>query len=76
MSEDSMAGTAVVYVEDRIEDRPRLEASTSGVAWPAVIGGAFAAVALSLILVALGSGLGLASVSPWYNAGVSATTFT
>ncbi len=76
MSEASMAGTAVVYVEDRAEDRPPLEASTSGVAWPAIVGGAFAAVALSLILLALGSGLGLASVSPWYNAGVSATTFT
>jgi hypothetical protein len=76
MSEDSMAGTAVVYVEDRVEDRPPIEGSTSGVAWPAILGGAFAAVALSLILLALGSGLGLASVSPWYNAGVSATTFT
>jgi hypothetical protein len=76
MSGDSIAGTAVVYVEDRMADRPRLEALTSGVAWPAIIGGAFAAVALSLILLALGSGLGLASVSPWSNAGVSATTFT
>jgi hypothetical protein len=76
MPQDSMADTAVVYVEGRMDDRPRLEASTSGVAWTAIIGGAFAAVALSLILLALGSGLGLASVSPWYNAGVSATTFT
>lgn len=42
-----------------------LEAPTSGVAWPAIIGGAFAAAALSLILLALGSGFGLASVSPW-----------
>ena len=72
MSESSMAGTTVVYVEDK----PPREASTSGVAWPAIIGGAFAAAALSLVLLALGSGLGLASVSPWYNAGVSATTFT
>ncbi len=71
-----MTDTALVYVEDRMGDRPPLEASTSGVAWPAIIGGAFAAAALSLILLALGSGLGLASVSPWYNAGVSATTFT
>ena len=31
-------------------------ASTSGVAWPAIIGGAFAAASLSLILLALGSG--------------------
>jgi hypothetical protein len=67
-----MAGTAGVYVEDR---QPP-EASTSGVAWPAIIGGAFAAAALLLILLALGSGFGLASVSPWSNSGASATTFT
>jgi hypothetical protein len=51
------------------------EASTSAVAWQAIIGGAFAAAALSLILLALGSGFGLASVSPWPNSGASATTF-
>jgi hypothetical protein len=72
MPESATAGTAGVYAEDR---HP-LEASTSGVAWPAIIGGAFAAAALSLILLALGSGLGLASVSPWPNSGASATTFT
>ena len=72
MPEVLMVGTADVYAENR----PPLEASTSGVAWPAIIGGAFAAVALSLILLALGSGLGLASVSPWSNSGASATTFT
>ena len=53
-----------------------MEASTSGVAWPAIVGGAFAAASLSLILLALGSGFGLASVSPWANSGASATTFT
>ena len=53
-----------------------LESSTSGVAWPAIIGGAFAAAASSLILLALGSGFGLASVSPWSNSGASLTTFT
>ena len=67
-----MVETVGVYVEDR---NP-LEAATSGVAWPAIIGGAFAAAALSLILLALGSGFGLASVSPWSNTGASATTFT
>lgn len=67
-----MVETVGVYVEDR---NP-LEAATSGVAWPAIIGGAFAAAALSLILLALGSGFGLASVSPWSNSGASATTFT
>jgi hypothetical protein len=67
-----MVETVGVYVEDRTP----LEAATSGVAWPAIIGGAFAAAALSLILLALGSGFGLASVSPWSNTGASATTFT
>src|SRR5450631_3480611 len=53
-----------------------VEASTSAVSWPAIIAGAFVSAALSLILLALGSGLGLASVSPWPNSGASATTFT
>jgi len=43
------------------------ESSSSGVSWAAVIGGAFVAAALSLILLALGTGLGLSSVSPWSN---------
>jgi hypothetical protein len=49
-------------------------AVSSGVAWDAVIGGAFVAAALSLILLALGAGLGLSSVSPWSNTGASAAT--
>jgi hypothetical protein len=50
------------------------ESSASAISWGAVIGGAFVAAALSLILLALGSGLGLSSVSPWENAGASAQT--
>ena len=49
--------------------------TVSAVSWGAIIGGAFVIVAVSLILIALGSGLGLASVSPWPNSGVSVTTF-
>jgi hypothetical protein len=49
--------------------------TASAVSWGAIIGGAFVIVAVSLILIALGSGLGLASVSPWPNSGVSVTTF-
>ena len=49
------------------------EASLSGVSWAAVFGGAFVAAAISLILLALGAGIGLSSVSPWSNAGVSAS---
>jgi len=48
----------------------------SAASWQAIIAGAFVAVAVSLILLALGSGLGFASVSPWSDRGVSATTFT
>lgn len=50
------------------------EARGSGVSWPAVIAGAFVAAALSLILLALGAGLGFSSVSLWSNVGASAST--
>ena len=72
MPEVLMVDTTGVYAEN---ERP-VETSTSGVAWPAIIGGVFAAIALTLILLALGSGFGLASVSPWFGFGASATTFT
>ena len=38
--------------------------------WGAIIAGAVVAAAVSLILLVLGSGLGLAVVSPWSNSGV------
>jgi hypothetical protein len=50
------------------------EAHSSGISWPAVIGGAFTAAALSLILLTLGTGLGFSSVSPWSGMGASAST--
>ena len=50
--------------------------SQSAVSWAAIIGGALAAVAITLLLVALGSGIGLSSVSPWSALNPSATTFT
>ena len=56
------------------ETSVRNEAHSSGVSWAAVMGGAFVAAALSLILLALGAGLGLSSVSPWSNVGASAST--
>ena len=49
------------------------EASSSGISWAAVIGGAFVAAAISLILLALGTGVGLSSVSPWSGAGAAAS---
>jgi hypothetical protein len=48
----------------------RNEAQSSGVSWAAVLAGGFVAAAM---LLALGSGIGLSAVSPWSNAGASAT---
>jgi hypothetical protein len=58
------------------DQRPVAESATTGVAWPAVIAGAFASMALAVLLVTLASGLGLASVSPWANSGASRATVT
>jgi hypothetical protein len=52
-----------------------MEEAKSAASWPSIIAGAFVAAASSLILVALGSGLGFASISPWPNRGVSITAF-
>ena len=41
------------------------ESSKSAVSWPAVIGGAVAATAVTVVLSALGGGVGLGSVSVW-----------
>src|ERR1700733_10558809 len=49
----------------------RNEASTSGVSWAAIASGAFVTAALFLALLALGTGVGLSSLSPWPNAGAS-----
>jgi hypothetical protein len=54
----------------------RMEPSKSAVSWDAVIAGAVTGVATSLILLAVGAGMGLSSVSPWANIGASLTTLT
>ena len=46
----------------------------SAVSWGAVIAGAVGAAAISLVLFELGTGLGMAAISPWAKDGVSATT--
>jgi hypothetical protein len=46
----------------------------SAVAWGAIFAGAAVAAAMSLILLMLGTGFGLSSVSPWAFDGVSAAT--
>jgi hypothetical protein len=47
----------------------------SAVSWPAVFAGATGAAALSLILLVLGTGLGLAAASPWINSAPDAGPF-
>jgi hypothetical protein len=56
-----------------VEPVAQNEAYTSGVSWAAVMAGAFAASALSLILLALGTGVGLSAASPWSNMGATAS---
>ena len=52
------------------------EASSSAVSWAAIFAGAFAALALTVVLTSLGTGLGLTTISPWPNSGASVTAFT
>ncbi len=49
--------------------------SLSGVSWPSIFAGAIAACAMTLVLLAFGTGLGLSMVSPWAGSDISATTF-
>lgn len=57
-----------------IRTSDRNEANSSGVSWAAVVAGGFVSAALSLILLALGSGLGLTSASVRSDVGISGST--
>src|ERR1022692_4870646 len=46
------------------------------VSWAAVVAGAIATAALTLVLLAFGAGMGFSAISPWGNSGVSASTFS
>jgi hypothetical protein len=51
------------------------ETLASAISWSPIIAGAIIAVASSLVLLLVGSGLGLTMISPWSNSGISPTTF-
>src|ERR1700760_4773879 len=51
------------------------EPSITGVSWAAILAGAAASLALTLVLLSFGVGMGFAVVSPWGGSGISATTF-
>jgi len=52
-----------------------MDSNQSATSWGAIIAGAVAAAALTLVLVSLGGAVGFSSISPWPSAGVSAKTF-
>jgi hypothetical protein len=62
----------VIATRPGATELPNLESSRPGTSWGAVFAGGLAAVGITLILLLLGSGLGLASVSPWAGASVTA----
>lgn len=67
-----MVDTVVVEVPDAGGPRAGYPSATS---WGAILGGAFVIAAISLLLLALGAGFSLSTISPWPYAGVTATTF-
>ena len=74
-----MLGTKPIgtsYAGENLIEEGGNSSSVSAVSWPAVFAGGVSAAAIAAILVIFGTGLGLASVSPWAGSGVSATTFT
>jgi hypothetical protein len=68
VAETTIAGSAVAMDAGA-------PSAKSAASWPSIIAGAFVAAASTLILVALGSGIGFASISPWPDRGASVTTF-
>ncbi|HTB90145.1 MAG TPA: hypothetical protein VK743_19425 [Steroidobacteraceae bacterium] len=68
MAETIIAETAVAMDAGSLSGR-------SAASWPSIIAGAFVAAAATVILVALGSGIGFASISPWPDRGASITSF-
>lgn len=52
-----------------------IESSDSAVSWGAIIAGAVAAAAITIVLSLLGSGIGLSMASPFSSQGASLTTF-
>jgi hypothetical protein len=58
-----------------LDEGTRLRANPA-TSWAAILAGAAVAVSLSVVLVTLGTGLGLASLSPWSGHGLTGGAFT
>jgi hypothetical protein len=52
------------------------ESGVSAVSWAAILAGGVASAALTLLMLAFGTGMGFSVVSPWSNSGASSTTFS
>jgi hypothetical protein len=52
------------------------ESPGSAVSWAAIFAGGVASAALTLLMLAFGTGMGFSVVSPWSNSGVSSATFS
>jgi hypothetical protein len=52
------------------------ESEVSAISWAAILAGGVASAALTLLLLAFGTGMGFSVVSPWSNSGVTSTTFS
>lgn len=69
--QSSAASASAASVSDRSyvpSALPTNESLKSGVSWGAVIGGAFVTAAVGLLLMTLGAGMGLSSISIWPSA--------
>jgi hypothetical protein len=55
-------------------DQGAVADAASATSWGAIFAGAFVIVASTILLVAVGGGLGLAAISPWSNSGPSGTS--
>ena len=68
-----VSGDGLIAVSSET-DASAAGAAESAVSWAAIIAGAVAATAATVILLVLGAGVGLAMVSPWYGVGASAAS--
>lgn len=66
---------ATIITGSALEGDAAPESSRSAVSWASVFAGAVVAIATTMILIALGSGLGFAAASPWPGAGPTLTSF-
>lgn len=66
---------ANVYVSGETATLVPEEASAPAISWQAVVGGALVAASATVVLMLVGSGIGLSVISPWSGQGASVTAF-